>query len=184
LDEETSMIGRSLVVLTLVAALAACGPKAPAPAGSAASAPTAAADGKNNPAPPRKDTPFPGWLTLANQAGGGIVQYQPESIKRDMATGIADVWLQIFYTEPHTFVADLKDVTQTITYVRERYLYRFDCKLARYHIMERRIMREGELVAETVPMPQRNPDDFTEIGEGGVAVVAYGPACKAVIAHP
>jgi hypothetical protein len=175
------MIGRTIVALALVGALAACGPKGSAPAaGPGAPAPAAG----NDPAPPQSGAVFPGWLTIANQAGGGIIQYQPESIKRDATTGISDTWIQVIYTEPHTFVADLKDVTQTIQYVRERYLYRFDCKLARYHITERRIMREGELVAETVPMPMRNDDDWVEVGNGGVAQIAYGPACKAVIAHP
>jgi hypothetical protein len=175
------MIGRTLFAFALAGALVACGPKA---AETASSTPPAAAGGTNNPAPPQANNVFPGWLTLANQAGGGIVQYQPESIKRDAATGIADVWVQLIYTEEHTFVADLKDVTQTTKYIRERYLYRFDCKLARFHIMERRIMRENELVAETIPMPMRDDNDYTDVSAGGVAQVAYGPACKAVIAHP
>lgn len=175
--------GRIILGFVAAAALAACGPKAEPPPEAAIATPAAQDSGVNRPAPPRTDTKFPGWLTIANQRGGGIVQYQPESIKRE-ANGTAEIWVQILYTEPHTFVTDLKDVTQTIQYFRERFLYRFDCKLSRFHVMERNIMREAELVAETIPMPQRDENDWQSVGNGGVATVAYGPACKAVVAHP
>jgi hypothetical protein len=167
-------------------ALAACGPKAAAPgAASVAPSSTTLAGGPVEPTPPATKPVFPQWLEIARQAGGGAVQYHPASIQRDPKTKIADMWIQIIYSEPHTFVVNHPTAVEKITYQIERFLYRIDCEGARFAIMDRRIMGEGETVAQDIPTstkPGETP--WQDIEQGGVAEVAYDPACKAIIAAP
>lgn len=171
------MNARWIAPVLVIGLLTACGPKeqsASAPAAAGSAAPVAAA-AKN---------PFPEWLTVAQQKGGGMVQYHPASIVRNPADHTADVWVQVIYGEPQTYVSEDKIAISKLTYQRERFLYRFDCESTRYHIEERRIMGAGEQVAETIKTPMKDTRDFVNITDGGVATVTYNPGCKAVIARP
>lgn len=167
-------------------ALTACGPKTDTTSTAGSAAPSSElAGGPVEPTPPAKKPVFPQWLEIARQAGGGAVQYHPASIQRDPKTKIADMWIQIIYSEPHTFVVDHPTAVEKISYVRERFLYRIDCENARFAIMDRRIMGEGEDVAQDIPTvtkPGQTP--WQDIEQGGVAEVGYDPACKAIIAAP
>jgi hypothetical protein len=173
------MIARLIAPLFVIGLLAACGPKeqsasaggAPAAAGAPASAPA-------------KESPFPEWLTVAQQKGGGMVQYHPASIVRNPADQTADIWVQVIYGEPQIYVSEDKIAVSKITYQRERFLYRFDCTKPRYHIEERRIMSAGETVVETIKTPMKSSVEFMDIPDGGVSTVTYNPGCKALIARP
>lgn len=171
---------RWIAPVLVIGLLAACGPKeqsASAPAGAPAAAGGA-------PAPAAADNPFPEWLTIAQQKGGGMVQYHPATITRNPADETADVWVQVIYGTPQIYVSEDKIAVSKLTYQRERFLYRFDCTTPRYHIEERRIMGAGEQIAETIKTPMKSSAEFVEISDGGVATVAYNPGCKAVIARP
>jgi hypothetical protein len=173
-------------MVAALALLTACGPKAEAPVAASAAPPSdALAGGPVDPSAPAKPSPFPPWLTIALQAGGGMVQYHPASIQRDAKTGIADVWIQVTYGSPQKYQTEDKIAVQTITYQRERYLYRFDCNATRYAVMDRRIMGDGEVIAEDIPTVTKAGEiPWAEVRAGGVANLAQGPACKAVIAAP
>lgn len=172
------MNARWIAPLFVIGLLAACGPKeqsasAPAAGGAAAPASTAA-----------NDSPFPEWLTIAQQKGGGLVQYHPATITRNQADQTADIWVQVIYGTPQIYVSEDKIAVSKITYQRERFLYRFDCNTPRYHIEERRIMGAGEQVVETIKTPMKSSAEFVEVSDGGVAVVAYNPGCKAIAVRP
>lgn len=173
---------RWIAPLFVIGLLAACGPQ-----GQSASAPAGApaAGGAVAPAAaPAKDSPFPEWLTIAQQKGGGMVQYHPATITRNPADQTADVWVQVIYGTPQVYVSEDKIAVSRLTYQRERFLYRFDCTRPRYHIEERRIMGAGEQIAETIKTPMKSSAEFVDVSDGGVATVAYNPGCKAIIARP
>ena len=149
---------RGAVALAAVLFAVSCGPAAepPAAATSAAPNPEQLAGGPVEPTPPAKPSPFPQWLQIAQQAGGGSIQYHPASIQRDSSTGIADVWVQVIYAAPQIYTSESKVATQRIEYTRERFLFRFDCNNVKYAIMDRRIMGVGETVAEDIPTVTQN----------------------------
>lgn len=170
----------ALCGLVLALVMAACGPHT----GTSA---TSAAPGSSSVAPSMaqaKPSPFPQWLQIANQAGGGAVYYHPASIVRAADKSTSDIWVQIVYGSDQTYVIEDKTTRQTITYNRERILFRFDCNKYQYALLERRLMGQDEAVAETFKMPPPTERDWKDVHEGGVSAVALGPACEAIIKAP
>lgn len=169
---------RSFGTLVIALTLAACGPSAQTAANSATPGASAA------PAPAAKPNPFPQWLQLANQAGGGAIYYHPASIVRAADGSTGDIWVQVLYGSDQTYVVEDKTTRQTITYTRERILFRFDCNKYKYAVLERRLMGAGEDVAETFKSPIKSDRDWHDVHDGGVSAVTLGPACQAVIKAP
>ncbi len=127
---------------------------------------------------------FPQWLQVANQAGGGAVYYHPASIVRLPDASAAEVWVEVLFGTDQTYVTEDKTTRQTITYTRERFLFRFDCNRTKYVIVERRIMGAGETIAETIKTPAEAQNAWMDVNPGGVTAVTLGPACKADIKAP
>lgn len=164
-------------VLALALGAAACGP---APQNAA----TSGAPGAPAAVASAKPSPFPQWLQVANQAGGGAVYYHPASIERAANGATANIWVEILYGADQTYVIEDKTTRQTITYTRERILFRFDCNRLRYAILERRLMGAGEDVAETIRTPIKSDEEMRPVNDGGVTAVTMGPACVADIKAP
>ena len=92
--------------------------------------------------------------------------------------------MQVLYGSDQTYVVEDKTTRQTITYTRERILFRFDCNKYKYAVLERRLMGAGEDVAETFKSPIKSDRDWRDVHDGGVSAVTLGPACQAVIKAP
>lgn len=168
------LIALPIAALCLFAAACSRGPQQAAE--SAAPAPSVAVA---EPAPV-KPNPFPQWVFLAEQAGGGKVYYQPTTITRAPDGSTGDVWVEILYGNEQTYLIEDKTTRQTITYSRERVLFHFKCEDAQYAILERRLMGAGEEVAESIKTPMKSESDWREPRQGGVTAVTFGPACRAV----
>jgi hypothetical protein len=111
--------------------------------------------------------------------GGG-----PVAIERAADKSTANIWVQILYGAEQKYVIEDKTTRQTITYNRERILFRFDCNKYTYAILERRLMGAGEDVAESIKTPITSDKDWRPVHDGGVTAVTLGPACQAVIKAP
>jgi hypothetical protein len=179
-EEAMRVLGGLAVALALSTILASCGP------GEKTTASTSAAPAASVAplAETAEGSPFPQWLQVANQAGGGAVYYHPASINRTADVSTSDIWVQVVYGEDQTYVIEDKTTRQTITYNRERILFKFDCNKITYAILERRLMGAGEEVAETFKTPIKSERDWRPVNDGGVTAVTYGPACQAVIKAP
>ncbi len=172
-------------VLAVALTLAACGPSNKTTAATSAAPATSGAPYLGGgPVAPAKPNVFPEWLQLANQAGGGAVYYHPASIERAADKSTANIWVQILYGADQKYVIEDKTTRQTITYNRERILFRFDCNKYTYAILERRLMGSGEDVAESIKTPIKSDKDWRPVHDGGVTAVTLGPACQAVIKAP
>jgi hypothetical protein len=129
----------------------------------------------------RKSPLLSEWQALEASTPGLDARYSfnPFSMACDPATGHRDVWLQLEYGTPRT--EDFEDETtiQSVTFTRERYLYRIDCGEQTFAVLERRIMGAApdEVVREVALTPEDGPT-LEPFRPGGVASVLAGPACS------
>jgi hypothetical protein len=170
---------RAILIACLLVA-AACSREEAPPASSAGveaptgSAPAADAAPAGAPAWVRdRWATLPAWERVARLPDGGAVSYSPKSIVRD-ASGVTSVQVQIEYGEPREHISEDEATRQTITYARERLLYRFRCADRTIAIVERQIL-EGDKPAETIPVAE----EYRPLAGGGPAALLEGPVCKA-----
>lgn len=118
------------------------------------------------------------WQHLRSQSDGSKIEFNPFSIVCNPATGERDVWVQILRTRPEQEKFDDEKTYETISYTRDRYLYRIDCVNRTYAMLERRIMGDApEDAVRTLPMAGATPV-LEPIKPGGVVEALSGPACS------
>jgi hypothetical protein len=118
------------------------------------------------------------WQHLRNQSDGSRIEFNPFTISCNPETGARDVWIQILRTRPEQEKFDDEKTFETISFTRDRYLYRIDCVNRSFVILERRIMGEApEDSVRTLPMAERM-SDLRPIPAGGVVEALAGPACS------
>lgn len=117
------------------------------------------------------------WQHLRNQGDGSRIEFNPFSISCNPETGVRDVWIQILRTRAEQEKFDDEKTFETISYTRDRYLYRIDCVGRRFAVIERRIMGDApEDSVRTLPMAGADAD-LHPIQPGGVVEALAGPAC-------
>jgi hypothetical protein len=118
------------------------------------------------------------WQHLRSQSDGSKVEFNPFTIVCNPTTGERDVWVQVLLTRPQQEKFEDEKTIETISFTRERYLYRIDCVGRTFAILERRIMGEApEDNARVMPMAGATPE-MRPIQPGGVVEALAGPACS------
>lgn len=117
------------------------------------------------------------WQHLRNQRDGSRIEFNPFTISCNPQTGARDVWVQILRTRAEQEKFEDEKTIETISYTRDRYLYRIDCVGRRFALIERRIMGDApEDSVRTLPMSGAEPE-LRDIAPGGVVEALAGPAC-------
>jgi len=117
------------------------------------------------------------WQHLRNQSDGSRIEFNPFTISCNPATGERDVWVQILRTRPEQEKFEDEKTIETVSYTRDRYLYRIDCVNRQYAMLERRIMGLApEQSARIMPMSGDTPQ-MRPIESGGAAEALAGPTC-------
>jgi hypothetical protein len=117
------------------------------------------------------------WQQLRNQRDGSRIEFNPFTISCNPETGARDVWVQILRTRPEQEKFEDEKTIETISFTRDRYLYRIDCVERTYAMLERRIMGDApEDSVRTLPMSGPEPE-MRPIQPGGVVEALAGPAC-------
>jgi hypothetical protein len=120
----------------------------------------------------------PDWVPMGRTAEGGDVRYDRRSIKRDAAGIEAELVAELRHPDAHVEQFETTEVTETVTFQRERFVYRFRCGQSRFLVVERRLMGNEEAIARTITYPV-NEESWRPLRDGGLAVVMERPACFA-----
>ncbi len=117
------------------------------------------------------------WQHLRNQRDGSRIEFNPFTIACNPETGVRDVWVQILRRRAEQEKFEDEKTFETISFTRDRYLYRIDCVGRRFALIERRIMAEApEESVRTIPMSGAEPE-MRDIQAGGVVEALAGPTC-------
>lgn len=117
------------------------------------------------------------WQHLRNQRDGSRVEFNPFTMVCNPVTGERDIWVQILRTRAEQEKFEDEKTIETISFTRDRYLYRIDCVGRRFAMLERRIMGEApDESARTMPMAGNEPE-LRGIQPGGIVEALAGPAC-------
>jgi hypothetical protein len=120
----------------------------------------------------------PDWIPVAQGADGTIVSYDPRSITRDAAAGTADIWVQYKHKYGMFYHSEDDKTKRELEYYVERVLYRFRCAPGDVATVERRLMDQGDVVAETFRTPPAAESDWKPVAPNGPTAVVIGPACR------
>lgn len=117
------------------------------------------------------------WQSLTAQRDGSRIEFNPFTMTCNPENGQRDIWIQILRTRPEQETFEDEKTIETISYTRDRYLYRIDCAAQTYALIERRIMGDApDDAARVLPMASGAPD-LQPIQPGGVVKELAGPAC-------
>lgn len=165
-----------LVLAASCLTLAACAPQpnstASAKDGAAADAPKSGGFLHN------ADLVQPVWVPMGRTAAGGDVRYDRHSIKRSADGGEAELVAEVRHPDAHVEQFETKETTETVTFQRERFVYRFRCGQSRFQVVERRLMGNGEDIARTITYGGAE-QEWRPLQGGGLAVIMERPACYA-----
>jgi hypothetical protein len=117
------------------------------------------------------------WQSLTRQRDGSRIEFNPFTIACNPENGHRDIWIQILRTKPQQETFEDETTIETISFTRDRYLYRIDCAAQTYAMLERRIMGDApEDAARVLPMTTGAPE-LQPIQAGGIVKELAGPAC-------
>jgi hypothetical protein len=115
------------------------------------------------------------WQFLRNMSDGARAEFNPFTIQCNPQNGQRDVWVEIIHRQPQQASFEDETTIQKISYQRERYQFRLDCRQRQFALLEQRWMGDAR---EDTLHSERMDGELRPIEAGGVADALIGPACS------
>lgn len=118
------------------------------------------------------------WQFLRATNDGGKVEFNPFVIDCNPQTGERDIPIQITHLRADQKVVEDATTIQTITFTRERFLYRIDCVNRQFALLERQWMSDGADQVAHREVTETAATGLRPIEAGGIVDALIGPACS------